>query len=269
MIILPDSWKKQWQNKDLFEQLFAIQGDEYRNMDGRRTLRFDMLGRSYFAKLYKGIGWKRILKSLFSLRKPPVLCAKNEWLAIQKLTELGVDTMTTVGYGTRGCSPATKQSFLITEDLQGTESLEDFCRSWLETPPNPVLKRALIKKIATVSRILHDNGINHRDYYLCHFLLDVSLGKDQLDPNHLTPYLIDLHRVQFRSTVPLRWRVKDLSSLYFSSLEIGLTQRDLYRFMCEYTQRPLRIVVLKPLWMKVSIKALALQQRFYRKYAKS
>lgn len=268
MIILPDSWKKKWQGQDVFEQLFAIQGDEYRNMDGRRTLRFDMMGRSYFAKLYRGIGWQRIFKSLLSFRKPPVLCAHNEWLAIQKLTDLGVDTMTTVGYGTRGVSPASKQSFLITEDLQNTESLEDFCRHWSEKPPNPALKRALIKKIAQVSRTLHDNGINHRDYYLCHFLLDISAGKDQLDPCSLTPHLIDLHRVQFRSNVPLRWRVKDLSSLYFSSLEIGLTQRDLYRFMCEYTQQPLRSVVQQRLWPKVSVKALSLQQRFYRKYAK-
>lgn len=268
MIFLPDSWKKQWQGEDLFEQLFAIQGDEYRNMDGRRTLRFDMLGKSYFAKLYRGIGWKRILKSIFSLRKPPVLCAKNEWLAIQKLTDLGVDTMTIVGYGTRGSSPATKQSFLITEDLQGTESLEDFCRPWVDTPPSPTLKRALIKKIAQVTRTLHEQGINHRDYYLCHFLLDVSSGKDLLDPHNLTAYLIDLHRVQFRSTVPLRWRVKDIASLYFSSMEIGLTKRDLYRFICEYTQQPLREAISRPVWKKITNKALALQQRFYRKYAK-
>lgn len=267
MIILPDSWKKQWQGQDVFDQLFTIRGDEYRNMDGRRTLRFDMLGRSYFAKLYRGIGWRRIFKSLLSLRKPPVLSARNEWLAIQKLTDLGVATMTIVGYGVRGVSPASKQSFLITQDLQGTESLEDFSRNWIEQPPDCRLKRALIKKIAQVSCTLHDNGINHRDYYLCHFLLDISAGKDNLDPQYLTPYLIDLHRVQFRSSVPRRWRIKDLAALYFSSMEIGLTQRDFYRFMCEYTQKPLAQIVKDCLWQRVVVRGVKLQQRFYRKYA--
>jgi len=267
MIILPDSWKKHWQGKDLFECVLSIQGDEYRNMDGRRTLRFDMLGKSYFAKLYRGIGWKRIFKSLLTLRKPPVLCAYNEWMAIQRLTELGIDTMTTVGYGELGKSPATKRSFLITEDLQGTESLEDFCRAWKDNPPDVRLKRALIKKIAEVTRTLHEHGINHRDYYLCHFLLDISAGKDNLDPKKLTPYLIDLHRVQFRAKVPQRWRVKDLASLYFSSMEIGLTQRDFIRFMCEYTQKPLAQIVNDSLWQQVVVRGVKLQQRFYRKYA--
>ena len=267
MIILPESWKKHWQGKDLFECVLSIQGDEYRNMDGRRTLRFDMLGQSYFGKLYSGIGWPRILKSLLAFRKPPVISAHNECLAIQKLTEQGVDTMTAVGYGMRGISPARKQSFLITEDLVGTESLEDFCRDWKEQPPDCLLKRALIKKIATVSRTLHEHGINHRDYYLCHFLLDISAGRDNLDLTHLTPYLIDLHRVQFRTTVPQRWRVKDLASLYFSSMEIGLTQRDFLRFIREYTGQPLREVVKDSLWQKIADKGDKLQQRFYRKYA--
>jgi len=267
MIILPEDWKNHWRGKDLFEQVLALQGDEYRNMDGRRTLRFDMLGKSYFAKLYSGIGWGRIFKSVLTLRKPPVLSAYHEWLAIQILTKLGVATMTIVGYGELGKSPASKKSFLITEDLQGTESLEDFCRDWKDNPPDVHLKRALIKKIAEITRTLHENGINHRDYYLCHFLLDVSAGKQNLDIDHLTPYLIDLHRVQFRAKVPQRWRMKDLASLYFSCLEIGLTQRDLYRFVQVYSQRSLREEVQKPLWNKVGVKAVALQNRFYRKYA--
>ena len=270
MMILPENWQQHWQGKDPFECVLALQGDEYRKMDGRRTLRFDMLGKSYFAKVYRGVGWARILKSVLSLRQPPVLDAKNEWLAIQKLTELGVATMTIVGYGTRGNSPASKQSFLITEDLQQTVSLEDFCRDWQKNSPNLRFKRTLIKKIAQVSRTLHDNGINHRDYYLCHFLLDISAGKENLFENvscdNITPYLIDLHRVQFRQNVPQRWLVKDLASLYFSAMEIGLTQRDLYRFIAEYTQQPLRKAVAESLWNKVSRRAVYLQQRFYRKY---
>jgi heptose I phosphotransferase len=270
MIVLPDSWKKYWQGKDLFECVLSIQGDEYRNMDGRRTLRFDMLGNSYFAKLYSGIGWVRILKSLLTLRMPPVLSARNEWLAIEKLTELGIETMTIVGYGSRGMSPATQQSFLVTQDLRQTENLEDFCRSWREQPPDFHLKRALIRKIAQVSRIMHNNGINHRDYYLCHFLLDISAGKDNLDQQNLVAYLIDLHRVQFRKRVPKRWLKKDLASLYFSSMEIGLNKRDFLRFIREYTQQPLpdALVNNKTFWADIEKNGSDLLQRYYRKYAR-
>jgi heptose I phosphotransferase len=268
MIHLPVSWQRQWQGEDLFEQILSIDGEEYRNMDGRRTLRFEMLGKSYFAKLYRGIGWKRIFKSLFLFRKPPVLTAQNEWLAIQELTKLGIDTMTIVGYGIRGISPATKQSFLITEELQRTESLEDFCRDWPNQPPDPELKWALIKKIAHNSRIMHANGINHRDYYLCHFLLDISRGKDNLDSTQLVFYLIDLHRVQLRGKVPQRWKVKDLASLYFSAMEIGLTQRDKYRFIREYTGQSLckELSTNSQLWRQVENRAKSLLDRFDRKY---
>lgn len=268
MIVLPKLWQQQWQDEDLFEQVLGLQGEEYRNMDGRRTLRFEKDGRSYFAKLYSGLGWSRILKSVLTLRKPPVLSAQNEWLAIRKLEELDVDTMTLVGYGEQGHSPANKQSFIITEELQPTESLEDFCRLWPQQGPEVSLKRALIKKLATISRTMHDNGVNHRDFYLCHFLLDLSAGREQLDSENLTLYLIDLHRVQFHAKLPQRWRVKDLSALYFSSMEIGLTQRDFYRFIKQYTQKPLResLLIDTRLWRSVQRRGEQLLQRFYRKY---
>lgn len=267
MIVLPKTWKQNWKNKDLFEQVLSLQGEEYRNMDGRRTLRFEKDGRGYFAKLYSGIGWPRILKSLLTLHKPPVLSAANEWLAIKKLEELGVATMTLVGYGEQGTSPAHRQSFIITQELEQTESLEDFCRNWKDQTPDCRLKRALITKLAQISRQLHENGINHRDYYLCHFLLDISSGQDSVKSDNLTLYLIDLHRVQFRRRLPQRWRLKDLAGLYFSSMEIGLTQRDLYRFIRIYTRQPLRESLVKNdrLWQQIERRGERLLKRFYRK----
>ncbi|SHI56967.1 heptose I phosphotransferase [Malonomonas rubra DSM 5091] len=268
MILLPEEWKERWKNKDLFEQVLGLQGEEYRNMDGRKTLRFEMDGKGYFAKLYPGIGWPRIFKSLLKLQKPPVLSAANECQAIHKLEELGVETMTLIGYGDRGRNPARRQSFIITEELINTESLEDFTRDWLVNPPAAQLKRTLIERLATISRLLHDNGVNHRDYYLCHFLLDVSFRSKGCDPDQLHLYLIDLHRVQFRKSLPFHWRLKDLSALYFSSMEIGLTQRDFYRFIRGYTQQPLPQAIKqhRRLWDKVEYRGGKLLKRFYRKY---
>ena len=94
-------------------------------------------------------------------------------------------------------------------------------------------KRDLIPKLAAVARQLHDNGINHRDFYLCHFLLDSSREE-------LRPFLIDLHRAQIRKVTPFRWQVKDIGGLFFSSFDFHLTQRDVYRFMKCYVNKSLR-----------------------------
>jgi len=267
VLILPTEWQDLWRGKDPFEQIFNLHGEEFRNMDGRRTLRFELLGRSYFVKIYAGLGWGRLFKSLLTLRKPPVATAKNEWLAIQALTRLGVETMTVVAYGERGRNPVTRQSFLVTEDLAQTESLEDFCRDWKTQPPRPQLKRALIARVAQISRMLHKNGINHRDYYLCHFLLDISSGRDPVDPANLHLYLIDLHRVQVRNRLPARWRLKDLAGLYFSSLEIGLTPRDYYRFIQVYTGGSLReaLALYSFRWRRVIQRGAYLKAHFEKK----
>lgn len=268
MIVLPSSWQQQWQGRDYFDVVLSLEGDEFRNMDGRRTFRFEKDGRGYFAKVYTGLGWKRILKSLLTFRRPPVLSAANEWRAIRRLEELHVDTMTLVGYGERGANPARRQSFIITEELTPTESLEDFCRNWANEPPPVALKRALVKKLAHISKQLHDHGVNHRDYYLCHFLLDLSMGREHLRADNLTLYLIDLHRVQFRRRLPQRWRLKDLAALYFSSMEIGLTQRDLYRFIQTYTGLPLRHALQEyaSLWQRIARRGDQLMARYNRKY---
>ena len=55
--------------------------------------------------------------------------------------------------------------------------------------------------------------------------------------------VIDLHRAQTRAMISKRWRNKDLAALYFSALDIGLTQRDKLRFLRGYFQMPLRQIL--------------------------
>jgi len=269
VLIIPQKWKDAWGDVDWFDKILSLQGDEYRNMDGRRTLRFDMLGQSYFVKMYTGLGWGRICKSLLSLKTPPVLSAYNEWLAIKILTELGIDTMNIVAYGERGHNLAKRQSFLVTDDLNPAQSLEDVCRDWRHNPPAVAFKRALLQRIAEVTRKMHSHGVNHRDYYLCHFLLDTSSEEYTYDPDKLRIFLIDLHRVQFRKQVPRRWQIKDLASIYFSALDIGLTQRDCLRFIRTYTPEPLRVCLARDrrLWRQVEKRSAKLYTRYQRKYS--
>ncbi|MDR2637821.1 MAG: lipopolysaccharide core heptose(I) kinase RfaP, partial [Zoogloeaceae bacterium] len=100
--------------------------------------------------------------------------------------------------------------------------------------PSPGEKYALIAAVAEMVGRMHRAGVNHRDCYLCHFLLRQGAG----EPAQALA-LIDLHRAQVRAATPRRWRDKDLAALYFSALDIGLTRRDKLRFLSRYFARPL------------------------------
>ena len=200
-----------------------LKGEIFREQPGRRTLKFYENNKAYFAKIHLGVGWIEIFKNLIQL-KLPVLGAKNEVRAIQRLEKYNF-TPKLVNYGWRGKNPATQESFVITEALENTVSLEDYCRDWKLHPPPLKQKWSLIKQIAYIAKTMHDSGVNHRDFYLCHFLLDKN-------NSHL--YVIDWHRAQCRKEVPTRWKIKDIAGLYFSAMDAGLTQRDLWRFVRLY-----------------------------------
>ena len=262
---LDEPFRSLWAGSDPFVAVESLQGKIFRELEGRRTLRTEVAGKGYFVKIHRGVGWAEIAKNLLTLRLP-VLGAENEWRAIRRLGELGVDTMRAVAFGQRGENPARQRSFLITEELAPTISLEDFCRDWAKTPPPVRLKRALIRRVAEMARKLHSGGVNHRDFYLCHFLL-------HLDPTptaaRLRLSLIDLHRAQVRARTPARWRDKDLAALHFSALGIGLTQRDLLRFLAVYFTRPLRSILRDeaPLLARLARAVPRLQERYVRKFA--
>ena len=164
---LSNALKKAWSDIS-FDQVMAVQGEIFRDVAGRRTLRFIRGQASYFIKTHTGVGWREIFKNL-SQGKLPVLGAGNEYKAIRKLEALGIETMTIAGFGERGFNPARKQSFIITEALQNTISLEQLCMDWSEHKPDLAFKRALLIKVAEIARQLHENGVNHRDFYICHF----------------------------------------------------------------------------------------------------
>lgn len=241
---------------DVFERIMALDGQVFRCLAGRKTLRFTLDGKGYFAKLHYGVGWREIFKNLLMMRRP-VLGARDEWQAIQRLEQLGVATMLIAGFGERGFIPSHQQSFLITDELTNTVSLEDYCRRWPLERPRASLKRALIEKVAKIARALHNHGVNHRDFYICHFLLDVDSLRLPCGSDEINLYLIDLHRVQSRAQTPQRWVEKDVAALHFSSMNIGLTRRDRLRFMKIYRDRPLRQILTdeRRFWETVESKA--------------
>ncbi len=269
-LVLAEPFKSLWAGKDPFVAVEALQGQVYRELEGRRTLRTEVAGRGYFVKIHRGIGWGEIVKNLLSA-KLPVLGARQEWQAIERLTTAGVATMTAVAYGERGSNPAAQHSFIVTEELAPTTDLEQLSQNWANEPPEPRLKRALIAEVASMLGRMHRAGVNHRDCYICHFLLhtDTPVSADDLRLS-----VIDLHRAQVRRATPLRWRNKDLAALYFSALNIGLTRRDRLRFLRGYFaalkgQQPLRQILGEEAQLLAWLerKAQRLLERYARKYA--
>lgn len=238
------------------------QGQIYRDKEGRRTLRFEGARRGYFLKLHQGVGWREIIKNLVQLRLP-VVGARNEYKAIRALERIGIDTLAVAGYGEQGLNPAQRLSFLVTDELTNVTSLEDFCRPWPQSSPSPALKRRLIERVARISRDMHGAGINHRDFYLCHFLLNTLTPPTAADIDERPLYLMDLHRAQQRRRVPARWLIKDLGALYYSALDIGLSRRDVLRFMRHYRGRRLPVILPaeNDFWREVKARA----ERIYRR----
>jgi hypothetical protein len=236
---------------DAFVKAMTLRGKPFRDVPGRKTSQVELLGKSYFIKQHFGVGWGEIVKSIISLKKP-ILGAMTEVDAIQKVTSLGIATTPVVAYGKRGCNPANTQSFLLTEDLGDITSLEELCAVWKENPPDARYKRHLVIAVAKLARNIHEHGVNHRDFYLCHLCLHNEAPKLQL-------YLIDLHRALIHKKPSKKANMKDIAALYFSAMGTVLTAKDYLRFRRYYHPQG------KQFWQQVEHRAQALNTKFNSK----
>ena len=189
------------------------------------------------------------------------------------LQNLGLNTLNIAGYGTRERrfgkilnNPAKRQSLIVTDEIPKAISLEDLFkdktfwgRNANKISDKICFKRWLIEQLAQTARVLHGSGANHRDFYLSHFLLQRTDESHEPTPDNCSLFLIDLHRMRIhkptasawikaavkgmlklqrpqppQSVTPSRWRMRDVSGLHYSSMDIGLTERDLVRFISTY-----------------------------------
>ena len=121
------------------------------------------------------------------------------------------------GFGHRGVNPAHRQSFVITEQVNAV-SLEDVAAHWRTQPHDAGslirFKRQVIIEVARIARQLHDAGLNHQDFYLCHFWVDWPGFPQQPPPGQARIYLMDLHRMQQRRHTPRRCVITSYSIHY-------------------------------------------------------
>ncbi|MCH9697940.1 MAG: lipopolysaccharide core heptose(I) kinase RfaP [Gammaproteobacteria bacterium] len=259
VVILAPELKTEFGCSGNFNQFMAIEGKLFKQATRRQTVYFESGNKGFFIKKHFGVGWTEILKNLL-YGKLPVISANNEYRAIARLKQLNIPSLSLAAYGLKGRNPAAIYSFVVTDALDHHISLANYCQEWQHNTPDVLLKWRLIREVARIARTLHENGVNHRDFYLCHLLLDTTTQHAQIKL-----HVIDLHRVQIRSKTPLRWKVKDLAALYFSAMDIGLTRNDYYRFMKYYNGTETLshcLMDYADLWSRVAKKA----QWIYRKH---
>ena len=261
------------ENAGGFDELMQVQGEVFRDVKGRRTVRFERGEEIYFIKAHQRASLSEWVKSLASI-KWPVLGARAEWLGMEALERVGVRTMKLVGKGMRGFLPGSGGSFVVTEAFENSISLEELLQkqTTLSSNQRDRLKRQLIPQLGEISRRLHEGGINHRDYYICHFLTEDRDWSQWQADDPIDLMVIDLHRVQVRHRpTPDRWRVKDLGALLYSAFGADLTIADAARFIRAYqggADWKEAYQKRKGFWYQVAGRALGFQQEWDRKMLK-
>lgn len=157
----------------------------------------------------------------------------SELAHLERARSLGVPVPDAVAAGELIGPWGELQSFLMVAELSGSRELNEVLPGLSESmPPDEFarLKRELIAEMAEISARLHKGRVYHKDLYLCHFFLDMSIPEKG---RRLT--VIDLHRLAEHRLTGFRWRWKDLGQLLYSTFGVdGVDDRDRLRFWMHY-----------------------------------
>lgn len=147
----------------------------------------------------------------------------------EALSEIGIQTPKVVAWGAQWGGLFEKRSFILTEEIPGA-SLEKHlpdCLTNLHPLEQVRQRREFLAKLADWIGTFHRAGFCHRDLYLCHIFLT--------DKKDLV--LIDLHRTFTPRLFKARYRIKDLTQLYYSSPGQMISRADRLRFYLRYAGR--------------------------------
>lgn len=237
-LVIDEKIRLAWVGEEPFDVVRQLRGQRFRDERDRRTVKFPLAGRSYFAKLYFGRG----REALRPWQWPPKLAAaRNEYRAARHLRGFGVLAPRPVAHGTEDPHRLERVSFVVSEALDGYSSLATATAGWRDAPPTPRAKQRVVENVAILARLMHGAGVTHRDFDLDHIWLeDTAFGRGQV-----RLALIGLHGVRIGNRVSLPGVLCDLGTLIASSQHVPLTRRDRLRFVRWYTNLPLRQALKK------------------------
>lgn len=256
--------KPLFNGKDPFAVIDSLPGEVFRQLEQRRTQSFVFDGRHYFFKLHEGMSWAECLKNL-SQGKLPVISAANEWHALNQLQKNGVSVAKPVAYADQMGWPPSRRSFIVMQAIENFIQMDDVFNEGYWTKITRQQQDKLIIEVARMTRAMHQQGVNHRDCYLCHFLLDRRWleNSDEVPPISL----IDFHRARVKKPFPEKWRSKDIGALYYSAIDCLLSKRQLWLFIKTYRNYKGRknFDGEKEFWLSVVERASAIYQRDFSK----
>lgn len=184
---------------------------------------------TFFLKRHTGtIRPFEMLRTLFSGFS--LSWGRKEWEVIEAFRQCGIPTLIPVAAGEK-ISLFRQESFLMTAELAGFQSLDQFLKNYFSPPltPEKILeKRAIIREVAEMAGKMHHAGLNHRDFYCCHiFIRRTEDGQREWR-------VLDLQRVDRRRWLRNRWIIKDLAALNYSAPARIITRTDRLRFLVNY-----------------------------------
>lgn len=172
--------------------------------------------------------------------RPPIAQQVRNWLlhhgrhsfasaereAIEHLAAAGVSVPRIAGCGEQWGVLFERRSFLMTEEIRNSQSLEKRLPACFADPATSAVlrtRREFINRLGEFVRRFHATGRRHRDLYLSHIFCS-DAGKF---------CLIDLARAS-RPILQRRFQVKDIAQLHYSSPARHFSRTDRMRFYLAY-----------------------------------
>jgi len=190
---------------------------EFKISDPQKTLYLKRYHHPDALTQIKNWFWHNARKSMMSFDLEPA----------DDLARADIKTPKTVAYGEQWGVFFEKRSFIITEELPNAEPLEQKlpdCFKDISKIENLRQKRNFINRLGQFAKKFHATGYRHRDFYLAHIFYS----------NDGTFYLIDLQRAFKPRVLAERFRVKDISQLYYSAPGSSFSRTDRLRFYKTY-----------------------------------
>ncbi len=113
----------------------------------------------------------------------------REFESIMRYRRLGIPTLTPVYFAVR-CSRPNRRAILITEELTGFRSLEEFSRDWKAI--SVITRRAMARAVARLLRQIHSHHLSHNCFYPKHVFLRIGAN------NEIETRIIDLEKTKWR-----------------------------------------------------------------------
>ena len=190
---------------------------EFKTSDPQKTLYLKRYHHPDAMTQIKNWFWHNARKSMMSFDLEPA----------DDLARADIKTPKTVAYGEQWGVFFEKRSFIITEELPNAEPLEQKlpdCFEDISKTENLIQQRNFINRLGQFAKKFHSTGYRHRDFYLAHIFYS----------NDGTFYLIDLQRAFKPRILAQRFRVKDISQLFYSAPGSAFSRTDRLRFYKTY-----------------------------------